>query len=443
MQTDFRESAFSLRTKESYDGQCDEIEQAPNENIRKDLQTTYGINKRSILCQLPTFDVTKQLPQDIMHTLLEGTVQYEIRLVLLHYIQSGTTTLSQINGAITSHRYGYSEISDKPDPLRGTVFFGDERYKLKYKAAQARMFLRLLPFIIGPLVDSADPYYLFLVELIHIVQLVFSPVIKIGTIHYLKQIIDEHLSNFKKLFPNSNILPKHHYLVHIPSTIQQLGPMVRSACFSFESAHSYFKELARKQNFKNLPLSLAKRNQFKECCNFGDSSESSSSHPLFSSEKLERVVKKVDAESCQCLREKFDVSSLLPGISLANAYKVSWVELYGTRYKNAGVLAVDAHGDPILPVFGVISCIWSVNNYVYFEVELLQTVCFDYLHQAYQVTKLDGGESCGRVFSYESIVDYNVFHIKKDHYGNQYVPVKYDIDDLMEEHVEGRNPLMT
>jgi hypothetical protein len=57
----------------------------------------------------------KQLPQDIMHTLLEGTVQYEIRLVLLHYIQLGTTTLSQINGAITSHRYGYSEICDKPD----------------------------------------------------------------------------------------------------------------------------------------------------------------------------------------------------------------------------------------------------------------------------------------------------------------------------------------
>ncbi|CAB4011337.1 Hypothetical predicted protein [Paramuricea clavata] len=343
MQTDFRESAFSLQTKESYDGQCDEIEQAPNENIRKDLQTTYGINKRSILCQLPTFDVTKQLPQDTMHTLLEGTVQYEIRLVLLHYVQSGTTTLSQINGAITSHRYGYSEISDKPDPLRETVFFGDERYKLKYKVAQARMFLRLLPFIIGPLVDSEDPYYLFLVELIHIVQLVFSPVIKIGTIHYLKQIIDEHLSNFKKLFPNSNILPKHHYLVHIPSTIQQLGPM-----------------------------------------------------------------------------EKFDVSSLLPGISLANACKVSWVELYGTKYKNADVLAVDAHGDPIFPVFGVIS-----------------------MHMAYQVTKLDGGESCGRVFSYESIVDYNVFHIKKDHYGNQYVPVKYDIDDLMEDHVEGRNPLMT
>lgn len=88
------------------------------------------------------FDVTKQLPQDIMHTILEGTVQYEIRLVLLHYIQSGAVTLSQINGAITSFDYGYSEICDKPGILKESVFFGDERYKLKYKAVQARLLLR-------------------------------------------------------------------------------------------------------------------------------------------------------------------------------------------------------------------------------------------------------------------------------------------------------------
>ena len=126
MQTDFREEYFSLRTKESYNAQCDGIEQAPTEQVKKDLRTTYGINKR-------TFDVTTQLPQDVMHTILEGTVQYEVRLVLLHYIRSGVITLSQINGAIASHEYGYSEVCDKSCPLKESVFFGKERYKLKYK----------------------------------------------------------------------------------------------------------------------------------------------------------------------------------------------------------------------------------------------------------------------------------------------------------------------
>ena len=141
MQTDFLEAAFNLRTKETYSTQFDAIEQAPTLNVQKDLQTTYGLTQRSSLCQLPTFDVTQQLPQDIMHTLLEGVVQYEVRLVLLHFTQSSQTSLPQINGAILSHEYGYSEISNKPGPLKDTVFYGDERYKLKYNAAKARLFL--------------------------------------------------------------------------------------------------------------------------------------------------------------------------------------------------------------------------------------------------------------------------------------------------------------
>ena len=75
-----------------------------------------------------------------MHSVLEGVVQYEVRLVLQHYIQFGVTTLSQINGAITSIKYGYSEVSDKPGPLKDTVFNGDEKYVLKKSATEARLF---------------------------------------------------------------------------------------------------------------------------------------------------------------------------------------------------------------------------------------------------------------------------------------------------------------
>ena len=116
-----------------------------------DLKTRYGINTRSVLCELL---VLKQFPQDIMQTLMEGNVQYEARLVLLNFIQNGDLSVKEINGAITSHNYGYSEISNKPVPLRETVIFGEERYKLKLKASQTRLFLRILPFLIS--------YFLFL-----------------------------------------------------------------------------------------------------------------------------------------------------------------------------------------------------------------------------------------------------------------------------------------
>ena len=162
--------------------------------------------------------------------------------------------------------------------------------------------------------------------------------------------------------------------MHIPSTIEMLGPMVHSSCFSFKSAHSYFKEIARKQNFKNLPLSLAKRHQFNECCNFGDPEESPSSHPLFSSERSCGVIKKLEAESCQTLRERFNAHGLLPGVTFANVHKTSWIKLYGTKYSKSAVIAVGVEGDPVYPVFGIISNIWLLGNFVYFGVVILRTV---------------------------------------------------------------------
>ena len=43
---------------------------------RGQFSITYGINKRSILCNLPYFNITKCLLYDIMHTLLEGVVPH-------------------------------------------------------------------------------------------------------------------------------------------------------------------------------------------------------------------------------------------------------------------------------------------------------------------------------------------------------------------------------
>ena len=96
-----------------------------------------------------------------MHTLLEGVVQYELRHILAYYIRNGHFTLVELNAAIASQNNGYSEIADKPSPLRESVFQGEEKYKLKYKAAQAGLFLRLLPFILCIVIPGDDEDYLF------------------------------------------------------------------------------------------------------------------------------------------------------------------------------------------------------------------------------------------------------------------------------------------
>ena len=115
--------------------------------------------------------------------------------------------------------------------------------------------------------------------------IIFFAVIALPTINLLKSKIGAHLKNLKEHFPNVSIILKQHYLVHIPSMIKQLGPLIRHSCFGFESAHNYFKNLARKQNFKNLPKSLAERCQIKECGNFGAAHEAAHAHPLFAAER--------------------------------------------------------------------------------------------------------------------------------------------------------------
>lgn len=79
-----------------------------------------------------------------------------------------------------------------------SVFRGQEKYKLKYKAAQARLFLRLLPFILCTLVTYDNPVYQLLTKLLAIVQILFSPVISLRTLNLLKLLIAEHLGNFKE-----------------------------------------------------------------------------------------------------------------------------------------------------------------------------------------------------------------------------------------------------
>ena len=74
MQRLFSEELLVTKNKELYEQHCSEIENSETERNRQELEIAYGLNKRSYLDNFKELDVTEQLPQDIMHILLE--VQY-------------------------------------------------------------------------------------------------------------------------------------------------------------------------------------------------------------------------------------------------------------------------------------------------------------------------------------------------------------------------------
>ena len=86
----FEENSFKMRSKDSYNSECNFIDDSST-NLKSQMRTLYGINNRSILCDLPDFNIIKQMLQDILHTILEGVLQYKVRLVVLHYITQNIT----------------------------------------------------------------------------------------------------------------------------------------------------------------------------------------------------------------------------------------------------------------------------------------------------------------------------------------------------------------
>lgn len=122
-----------------------------------------------------------------MHVLLEGNVQYELNLVLNIFYTDNYFNIDQLNASILNHDYSSNEISSKPPPIRKANFTGEETYKIKYNAAQPKTFLKLFPFIMHPFVDKDDEFYLFIIELIEIVSIVFAPVITSAGIDDLRR----------------------------------------------------------------------------------------------------------------------------------------------------------------------------------------------------------------------------------------------------------------
>lgn len=119
------------------------------------------------------------------------------------------------------------------------------------------------------------------IELIEIVQIVFAPVLSIATVSRLKLLIENHLKHWKELFSDCNVTPKQHYMIHLPSQIKSLGPMVRHMCMRFKYKHCFFKQWASKLNFFYICKSVINQNQTYESWQNVDSSM----HLIYSNER--------------------------------------------------------------------------------------------------------------------------------------------------------------
>ena len=80
---------------------------------------------------------------------------------------------------------------------------------------------RILPIAIGDLVPVGDPHWENYLIMMRIMDLLFSNGTTKDLIGYLSQKIFLHHTQFKKLYPNESVIPKMHFMVHMPHLTQQ------------------------------------------------------------------------------------------------------------------------------------------------------------------------------------------------------------------------------
>ena len=80
------------------------------ENFSKE----YGVTNRSILLDALYSDVTEQIPQDVMHVILDGSLSRTLYFVIHYFLDNNIFTLEGLNAFILDFNYGYSEMKGKP-----------------------------------------------------------------------------------------------------------------------------------------------------------------------------------------------------------------------------------------------------------------------------------------------------------------------------------------
>ncbi|XP_045079176.1 uncharacterized protein LOC123491654 isoform X2 [Coregonus clupeaformis] len=204
-----RESQFVPETALT-DDECNKAislmkHSADADTIKKKMELTFVYRRKMILDPQQSSNILSEFPRfkDVKS------------LVIMLFLNA-----EQLAGRIHAFDYGYNQQRNRPPRVK--LFDGSN--DLGLNAIQSWCLLRNMPLLFGDLIQSDDQHWHLLLLLLHIVNIVFSPVLTEGMTIYLKHLIIDHHQLFKQLFPAINLLPKHHFMIHYPRNIKKHRP---------------------------------------------------------------------------------------------------------------------------------------------------------------------------------------------------------------------------
>jgi hypothetical protein len=243
-----RHSECQPRNDIAHRERCDVLCRFKNKTNMKFWSRKFGISRKSVLFDLPSFSVCQGILRDPMHLLFEGLFPLEIRLLLKALSDEGILTLAQVNERISMLHLHYTCVSDKFPLLFSLSDF-------PMKSAQMWTFATYLPLLISNLIPQQSQQWKSFILLHKISQIITCPFINADLVIHLTDLIAEHHKLFCALYPGS-ITPKLHFLIHLPQQIIDFGPSRNHWCFRMEAMHQ--KAKIRQYNFRNICLSVSR-----------------------------------------------------------------------------------------------------------------------------------------------------------------------------------------
>lgn len=219
-----------------------------------------GIKEDCIFNKIPGFHVTENPGVDVMHDFLEGICRYDIALVLNYFIYKRKYfDLQELNTKIRAFYYGANKNINKPPEITESNL---KNNCIILSSAEMLNLIRNLNLIIGLSIPENDDHLNLILLLQEILQIVCSTKIKYDTPKLLELKIKEYLILLREKFPDYNLKPKHHFLLHYPSIMKKIGPLWNVCCMRFESKHQEGKKISRSAICRvNVCKTIALRHQ--------------------------------------------------------------------------------------------------------------------------------------------------------------------------------------
>jgi hypothetical protein len=220
-----------------------------------------GVKFDSVFNELAHYHVCDSgLPPCLGHDLFHGAFSFDLQLIFKELARQNVLSIQTSNAilqkCVQSFRnfYSFPKINPQNKKLRGSM---SEVYKI----------ITVLPYFLlfapPEAIEKQPDLMNLMMKMVRITQLAVAPSISVDQVCLLTAEIEEYFRLRLQIFPNNQLLPKHHFLCHYPELIREYGPLGKFWTLPFEHKHQYFKiMMGHAKNYINESKLLAERHQF-------------------------------------------------------------------------------------------------------------------------------------------------------------------------------------